>query len=133
MNRSNQYLPVDGLEEGVGFDVLDPVCPVSQPVLRVSLEEDSEKTLGLRREELRHAQLGPGRGGGGRELGERERERGGWGGDLLQNHCHGSLPVLSLERQGARQHLILQTERKRERELFKENPRECLGYHENAK
>lgn len=38
---SRAYLPVDGLEERMCFDVLDPVCPVPQPVLWVSLEEDS--------------------------------------------------------------------------------------------
>lgn len=38
-----QLGPVDGLEEGMCLDVLYPVGPVPQPVLRVALEEHSEK------------------------------------------------------------------------------------------
>ena len=69
---SRAYLPVDGLEERVCFDVLNPVCPVPQPVLRVSLEEDSQEALSLRREKLGHAQLSP--------EGEEEEESEGVGG-----------------------------------------------------
>ncbi len=61
-----QLLPVDCLEEGVCLDVLYPIGPVAQPVLRIALEEHSEKWLGLGRKELRHPQFGPistGRGG----------------------------------------------------------------------
>ena len=39
------------------LDILDPVLPVAQPVLWVSLEEDPEEALCLRRQELRHPQL----------------------------------------------------------------------------
>ena len=89
---SRAYLPVDGLEERVCFDVLDPVCPVPQPVLRVSLEEDSQEALSLRREKLGHAQLSPGRGGGGR----RRRRVKGWeeGGGRSEGGAHLRIMVM---------------------------------------
>ena len=59
------YLPVDGLEEGVGLDVLDAVGAVAESVLRVALEEHAQERLCLSGEELRHTQLSPGGGGGG--------------------------------------------------------------------
>ena len=74
------HLPFDALEEGVCFDVLDPVLPVPQPVLRVPLEQNSQQTLSLRRQELRHTQLSPGgreRGDGWREEMDGERRRDG--------------------------------------------------------
>lgn len=54
-----QPLPVYGLEEGVSLDILEPIGTMSQPILGVTLEENSQKCLCLCREELWHPQFCP--------------------------------------------------------------------------
>ena len=49
------YIPVDGLEERVDFDIFDSIGAVTETILRVSLEQHPKERLGLGRKKLRHS------------------------------------------------------------------------------
>ena len=54
---SSIYLPIDSLEEHMGFDLLDAVWSVAKSVHWVTFEENPKKGLGIRTQELWHPQL----------------------------------------------------------------------------
>ena len=52
--NNTTYVPIDALEIGVCLYVLNPIDTVTQPVGRVTLEQDPQEGLGLGGEELGH-------------------------------------------------------------------------------